>query len=94
MPIDWDKFQSELDDSIEAAGEKTDRKLAGQIASITRLTEEDVQRLFPDPADVKKIAALMEIVKGSTAQNEKINAIVSNIKDFAGVAVTLLAKFV
>ena len=94
MAIDWDKFQSELDGIIEEAGDKTDRKLAAKIASITRLTEDDVRQLFPDPADVKKLAELMEIVKASTAQNEKINSIVSNIKDLAGVAVTLLAKFV
>ena len=94
MAIDWDKFQDELDGIIDEAGEKTDRRLAAKMASITRMTEEEVRKIFPDPADVKKLAELMEIVKGSTAQNQKINDIVRNIKDFAGVVVTLLSRFV
>ena len=93
MPIDWDKFQNDIDGLVDAAGERTDAKLASQISSVTRLTDDEVKKLFPDPADVKKLAELMEIVKKAGDRNDKINKIVANIEDFSGVVLTLLGKF-
>ncbi len=94
MAIDWDKFQDELDGLIEEAGDKTDKKLAGKISTITRMTDEEVKKLFPDPADVKKLADLMEIVKKAGNRNDKINQIVANTEEFGGIILTLLGKFV
>jgi hypothetical protein len=94
MAIDWDKFQGELDGLIDEAGEKTDRKLAGKISTITRMTDDEVKKLFPDPGDVKKLAELMEIVKRAGDRNDKVNKIVSNAEEFGGIILTLLGKFV
>lgn len=93
MAIDWEKFQGELDQLIDEAGDRTDKKLAGKISTITRLTDEEVKKLFSDPADVKKLAELMEIVKRAGDRNDKINKIVSNAEEFAGIVLTLLEKF-
>jgi hypothetical protein len=93
MPINWDKFQSELDVAIVEAEGRTDTKLASRISSVTRLTDEEIKKLFPDPADVKKLATLMEIVKKVGDRNDKINRIVGGIEDFGGVVLTLLGKF-
>ena len=82
MPIDWDKFQSDIGGLVDDAGEKTDAKLASRISSVTRLTDDEV----------KKLAELMEIVKKAGDRNEKINKIVSNIEEFGGIVVTLLGK--
>jgi hypothetical protein len=94
MAIDWDRFQGELDGLIDEAGEKTDRKLAGKISTITRMTDDEVKKLFPDPADVKKLAELMEIVKRAGDRNDKVNKIVGNAEEFGGIILTLLGKFV
>ena len=93
MAIDWKKFQDNVDQAVESAGERTDANLAGQISSVTRLTDEEIKKLFPDPADVKKLADLMEIVKKAGDQKDKVNRIVANIDDFAGIVLTLLGKF-
>lgn len=93
MAIDWDKFQGELDQLIDEAGDKTDKKLAIKISTVTRLTDEEVRKLFPDAADVKKLAELMEIVKRAGDRNDKINKIVANAEDFGGIILTLLDKF-
>lgn len=93
MPVDWEKFQSELDDAIDDAGKRTDKVLANRISSITRLTDDEIKRLFPDSADVKKLAQLMEIVKRAGDRNKKINEIVKNAENFGSVIYTLLAKF-
>lgn len=92
MPINWDKFQTDIDDLVDDAGNRTDTKLASSISSVTRLTDEEIKKLFPYPADVKKLAELMEIVKKTGDRNEKINKIVANIEEFGGIVVTLLGK--
>jgi hypothetical protein len=92
VAIDWDQFQNDLDDAIGRAGQRTDARVAAKASSITRLTEAEVQELFSDPADVKKLAELMEIVKRSGRRNEKINKIVANIEQFGGIVLTLLGK--
>jgi len=94
MPIDWDKFDSDLSDIIDESAKKTDMQLASKISSVTRMTDEDVVELFPRPADAKKLAELMKIVHSADDRNNKVNKIVSNAEDFGGIVLTLLGKFV
>ena len=94
MPIDWTKFNQHIDTAIDNAAQQTDDELAGKIASLTRLTTEEVKELFPDPQDVKKLSELMTIVKSAEDRNTKINSLVSNAQNFGGVMFTLLNKLV
>jgi len=93
MPVNWDEFDSEIDSIIDVAAGATDQRLASRISSITRMTDDEVQELFPDPADVKKLTELMKIVKSSDDRNIKISRIVSNSEEFGGVVLSLLQKF-
>lgn len=92
MAIDWDKFDQAADKAIEEAGKRTDAKLASVVSSVTRLTDDEIQELFPEPADVDKLRELMKVVKSAGDRNDKINSIVENSEKFAGVIVTLLSK--
>lgn len=94
MDIDWEEFQRCIDEEIEAAATQTSKRLASQASSITRLTDDEIVELFPKPADVQRLKQLMEIVKLAENENQKINRLVANIADLAGVTVTLLEKFV
>jgi hypothetical protein len=93
MPIDWDEFENEIDEIIETSSTSTDERLASKISSITRMTDEEVQELFPEPADVKKLSELMKIVKSADDRNSKVNNIISNAEEFGGIILTLLSKF-
>ncbi|HED37229.1 MAG TPA: hypothetical protein ENI76_03170, partial [Ignavibacteria bacterium] len=93
MPIDWDEFESDLNDTIDNAADRTDTKLASRISSITRMTDEEIEELFPKPADVKKLVKLMKIVKSAEDRNSKINKIISNVEELAGTVLTVLEKF-
>ena len=93
MPIDWDAFDASIDAEIDAAAERTNDRLASQVSSLTRMTDEEVKELFPTPADVKKLKRLMEIVKSAEEQNTKISRLVNNIEDLAGAALTLIQRF-
>ncbi len=65
MPINWDEFDGHLTTALSESAAATDSQLASQISSVTRMTDEEVQELFPKPADVEKLAKLMKIVKSS-----------------------------
>jgi len=90
MPIDWEAFQATIDAEIEAAATRTSTHLAGRAASITRLTDDEIQALFPTPADVQRLKDLMEIVKSAEDENTKINRLVANIQALGGVAIRLI----
>ncbi|MDR5884773.1 hypothetical protein [Vreelandella janggokensis] len=92
MPVNWEDFDSEIDSIIEESADATDDQLASRISSITRMTDEEIQELFPNPADVKKLAELMKIVKSSEDRNNKIDRIVSNAEEFGGIVLSLLQK--
>jgi len=92
MPIDWDKFEKRLDKIIDKAGNKTDDKLASKVSSITRMTNEEIMELFPKPPDIEKLTKLMKIVKSAEDRNNKINQLVENSEEFAGIVLTLLGK--
>lgn len=92
MPIDWDKFDSDLDSAIERAADKTDDELASKMSSLTKMNDEEIKELFSDPGDVKKLYELIKIVKSAQNRNDKINQIVDNAEKFGGVVLTLLDK--
>jgi len=94
MPIDTEAFKNIAQQAAQQASAATNDDLADQIASLTRLTTEDIQNLFPDPGDVKKLAELMTIVKSAESHNNKLLALESDIKNVGGVALTLLNKLV
>ncbi len=93
MPVNWEQFSTDLDSIIASGVKRTDEQLASRISAVTRMTEEEVRQLFPEPADAKKLADLTKIVKDATDRNTKITNIAQNAQQFAGVILTLLQKF-
>lgn len=93
MAIDWEKFDKEADEAIIAAHLRTDARLASVMSSVTRMTDDEIQDLFPKPTDVQKLKELIKSVKSADEQSTKINNIIANSEKFAGIIVTLLAKF-
>ena len=94
MSINWDEFDNEIDGIIEESSNSTDDELASRISSLTKMTDEEVKGLFPNPSDVKKLAELMKIVKSSEEQNIKVKKIMDNTEQFSGIVLKLLDKLV
>lgn len=92
MAIDWNKFDKEVDEIIMETKGKTDEKLASKISSITRLTDDEIIKLYPEPADVQKLKELLKIVKSAENRNQKINTLIENFEEFAEIILTLLEK--
>lgn len=93
MPVDWDALDRDIDEILQSASDRTDEKLAGRISSVTRMTDEEIQELFPESGDKKNLAKLMTIVKSAEDRNAKINQIIANVEEFGGIVLTLLNKF-
>lgn len=85
MGLNWSEIAAE-------AAQETARDLAGDISSLTTMTDREINELFPKPSDKQRLAELMEIVNGAGSRNEKINGIVDNIEDLAGVILKVVAK--
>jgi len=88
MAFDWDAIDLE----IEEAADETDAQLASQISSLTRMMDEEIQRLFPNTTDKKKLVKLIQIVNQSTDENQRTARLIDNIQELAGTAIKLLAK--
>ncbi|MDA3926392.1 MAG: hypothetical protein PF904_17015 [Kiritimatiellae bacterium] len=84
----------DLDAILDDAEQRTDDKLAGEISSLTRMTDAQIKELFPKTADATKLVELMQIVKTAEDRNTKVNNIVANSEKFAGTIVTLLDKLI
>lgn len=92
MAIDWEKFERAASRAAKRADKKTDQKLATGLAAATHLTDEEIQKLFPKPADAEKLAELLRIVKGAENYNTRVANLKDRIDDLSGVIIKLLGK--
>jgi predicted flavoprotein YhiN len=71
----------------------TNEQLAGELAKLTPLTAEEINKLLPRKVDKQHLNELIEIVKSSQSQNNKLALIKSNFATLGGVALKLLTKY-
>jgi uncharacterized protein (UPF0305 family) len=90
MPIDWDA----IDREIEAAAGDTDAKLVSRISSISRMKDEDIEKLFPDSGDKEKLKKLLQIVDEASDENTKKQNLIKNIEELSGTVLSLVKRFV
>tara|TARA_B110000977_G_scaffold32797_2_gene43627 strand:- start:13635 stop:13919 length:285 start_codon:yes stop_codon:yes gene_type:complete len=94
MAIDWDQFDIDVDAATERSANATDEILASKVSSLTSMTDTEVKELLPQPADVKALGKLLKVVQSATDRNTKINQIVNNAEEFAGVVLALTKKLI
>ena len=92
MDIDWDELEKKAKKAAEEASIEADEELASDISSITRLTDENIQELCPEPADKEKLTKLLRIVKSATSHNTKVAELQQSIGDYIGIIIKLIAK--
>jgi hypothetical protein len=83
-----------MDVALNESEKATDAKLASKISSLTKMTDDEVQELFPSQADAKKLIELMKIIKSREERNTKVTKIVSDAEKFGDIVLTLLERFV
>ncbi len=91
MSIDFGRLRRQAQRAARDARRRTDEKLASSVSSLTVFTDEEVRELFPRPADVERLARLMEIVKSSDSDNRRLMRLKDNIDELGGTVLKLLA---
>jgi hypothetical protein len=81
---------SRFAEAAREAREATNRELAGELSSLVRLTEEDIERLLPRKKDKKDFAALMAIVTSATDNNTKVATLKEKFEEVGAVTLKVL----
>jgi hypothetical protein len=71
------------------AAKMTDEKLSSELSGLCRLTDKEINKLFPAKEDKKKLLKVLEIVNAESSKNQKIAKLKDNIEDVAGVILKL-----
>ena len=74
----------------ESSRDKTNATLAEELARITTLTDEQIERLLPTRADKERLARLLEIVNSSASQNRKLARLRRSFAELGPVVLKLL----
>ena len=74
------------------AREETNRNLAGEISSLTFLTEEDVDRILPRKVDKERFGTLMAIVAARTDENTRLATLRENLDEVGAVLLRVLRE--
>ena len=72
------------------SADKTNRELAEEIAQVTTMTADKIQRMLPKKADKERLAELMAIVNSSASNNVKVATLQKNIKQLGFVVLKVL----
>lgn len=92
MATNWTQFARTAKRAAQQASKKTDQQLATDLAAATRLTDTEIKKLFPKPADTEKLAELLDIVKGAEHYNTRVARLKDRADDLAGTIIKLLDK--
>ncbi|GAA4727981.1 hypothetical protein [Flavisolibacter ginsenosidimutans] len=87
MPNKFDKLVNE-------AARRTDAEFSNQFTSLTRLTDDDTEKLINDTGISKEdLAKVLKEVKDATASNEQKAAAIQNINNGVSALVAIAKKF-
>lgn len=68
----------------------TNAKFAAEIARLTTLKSQDVERLFPTRIDKERLVELMDIVRSSASRNTRAATLQANITNLGESVIRLL----
>lgn len=71
---------------------QTEDVFASQISSLTRLTDDEIKEIAPEPMDREKLAQLLGIVTDATKSNEQKAEAIKNVDGLLKIAIPLLVK--
>lgn len=76
------------------SGKATNKKLKEELARITTLDEERLNKLLPNKGDKQRFAELMSIVNDASAMNTKVAKLGQNIQKLGPVVMKVLKAVV
>lgn len=71
----------------------TNQQLAGELARLAPLSQDEISRLLPRRVDKEQFAQLLQIVNSASSQNNKVAELRANIETLGSVVLKLLTKY-
>ena len=71
----------------------TNQELGDELAKLTPLTAEEINKLLPKKADKEGLKQLIQLVNSSASQNKKLASLTSNFAELGGVVLAVLTKY-
>ena len=71
----------------------TNEQLAGELAKLTPLTQEQVNGLLPTKIEKQRFRQLIEIVNSSASQNQKVASLTSSFSELGTVVLKVLTRY-
>jgi len=78
---------------FSADAELTNKQLAGELAKLTPLTEEQISSLLPTKAEKQGLRQLIDIVNSAASQNQKMASLTSSFSELGGVVLKVLTTY-
>ena len=78
---------------FRGAAQLTNEQLGDELAKLTPLTAEEINKLLPKKTDKEGLKRLIELVSSSASQNKKLASLTSDFAELGGVVLTVLTKF-
>lgn len=79
---------------VAEAGAMTDAELSNTISSMSRLTEQDIQRIAPNLVNKQDLLRVMSIVQDSTKSNQEKASAIQNIAGAVEIVSMLLQSHI
>ena len=89
---DFYDFENALDSAIEKSEKLTDKQLAEQISSNSKLKGKEIIRLFPNRNDLLKFKKLNDIINGNESDDAKSKKLFSNFNDLSEIIMKILKE--
>ena len=86
MTADWDTI-------LRTAKRQTDNSFAAKVSSLTRLTDDEIKDITPNPGDKEMLARLMSIVADASTDNDAKAQAISSVNGMLQIVIPLLKKF-
>jgi len=71
----------------------TNQQLAEELAKVTPMTADEINRMLPRKADKQRLAELIAIVGSAASENARAAKLAQNMGELGGVAVKLLGAY-
>jgi hypothetical protein len=71
----------------------TNQQLAEELAKVTPMTADEINKLLPRKVDKQRLADLIAIVGGAASENTRAAKLAENMGELGGVVVKLLGAY-
>ena len=79
--------------NFEWEAELTNAQLAGELAKLSPMKADEIDKMLPRKADKERLNEIIKIVNSSASKQKKLASLHTNFASLGGVVLKLLTKY-